>query len=193
MTEATTQSKMKRSVSTSSQNAADLSSSIIPTSSTSKRKRCQMQSTDNNNKRSSLIINTTTTINNNNENELDILIVDDNPINISILKKSLFKILSNKKTEERLVIKRLKEASNGQEALDLLNQYHFDIIFLDIDMPILNGIDTTKCIRKKGSTTPIIAVTTNDSIESRDNYIKIGMVSVLSKLGVSIQILTLKE
>lgn len=104
------------------------------------------------------------------EEGLSILMVDDNPINITILKKSLYK------TTRKIRIRRLESASNGIEALHLLNLYHFDLILLDIDMPILNGIDTAKCIRKKGQTTPIIAVTTNDSIESRDNYIKIGMV-----------------
>ncbi|CAO3629644.1 unnamed protein product [Mucor hiemalis] len=101
---------------------------------------------------------------------LSILMVDDNPINITILRKSLYK------TTRKIRFRRLESASNGIEALHLLNLHHFDLILLDIDMPILNGIDTAKCIRKKGQTTPIIAVTTNDSIESRDNYIKIGMV-----------------
>lgn len=99
---------------------------------------------------------------------LRILIVDDNPINLSILKKSLY-ILFKK-------IKRLEEANNGMEALDLINLHLFDIILMDIDMPILNGIDTAKHIRKSNTTIPIIAVTTKDSIESRNLYKEIGMV-----------------
>ncbi|GAA5800569.1 hypothetical protein HPULCUR_006005 [Helicostylum pulchrum] len=75
----------------------------------------------------------------------------------------------------------IKEASNGIAALELVNQFQFDIILLDIDMPLLNGIDTTKSIRKNGQTIPIIAVTTNDSIESVDTYIQIGMNHCLSK------------
>jgi CheY-like chemotaxis protein len=125
--------------------------------------------TNDNNERKKRTTTTTTA-----QDGLNILIVDDNPININILNKSLNKIF-NKSTMQ---IKRLEEASNGVEALNLLNHFHFDIILLDIDMPILNGIDTTKCIREKGQTIPIIAVTTNDSIESRDNYIKIGMVCI---------------
>lgn len=103
---------------------------------------------------------------------LNILIVDDNPINIILLKRSLDKLFNTRKPQ-------IKEAYNGIEALELVNQTTFDIILLDIDMPLLNGIDTTKHIRKKGQMIPIIAVTTNDSIESRDNYMKIGIVSII--------------
>lgn len=105
----------------------------------------------------------------NNCRELSILIVDDNPINILIMKKSLYKLLNEKRLE-------IKEASNGVEALELVKHFQFDIILLDIDMPLLNGMDTTKYLRKNGQTIPIIAVTTNDSIESRNTYIQIGMV-----------------
>lgn len=105
---------------------------------------------------------------------LHILIVDDNPINIELLKRSLDKLFDSKQKRKPYI----REASNGMEALELINQYpFFDIILLDIDMPLLNGIDTTKRIRNQGQMIPIIAVTTNDSIESRDNYIKIGIVS----------------
>jgi CheY-like chemotaxis protein len=101
---------------------------------------------------------------------LRILIVDDNPINLNILKKSLH-ILFKK-------IKRLEEATNGVEALNLVNLHLFDIILMDIDMPLLNGVETAKHIRKSNTTIPIIAVTTKDSIESRNLYKEIGMVGV---------------
>lgn len=101
---------------------------------------------------------------------LNILVVDDNPINIILLKKCLDKLFHHQKPQ-------IKEAYNGIEALELVNEIDFDIILLDIDMPLLNGIDTTKYLRKKGQTIPIIAITTNDSIESRINYSKIGIVS----------------
>ncbi|KAI8075810.1 CheY-like superfamily [Gilbertella persicaria] len=67
--------------------------------------------------------------------------------------------------------------------------YTFDIILLDIDMPLLNGVETAKQIRANlNSTVPIIAVTTNDSIESKDNYLKVGMVKCLGK-PVNLQLL----
>ena len=111
------------------------------------------------------------------ETGLNILIVDDNPINLRILEKGLNIMFKN--------IKRLEEASNGNDALKLLHLYKFDIILLDIDMPVLNGVDTTKKIRKScclNSSIPIIAITTNDSVESKENYMKIGM--VLTKFDV---------
>lgn len=114
---------------------------------------------------------------------LNILIVDDNPINIVILKKGLDKLFTRKKPH-------ITEACNGIEVLELLTKNTFDIILLDIDMPLLNGIDTTKCIRNKGQMIPIIAVTSNDSIESRDNYIKIGIVSCFATRDISINLLS---
>jgi CheY-like chemotaxis protein len=103
------------------------------------------------------------------ETGLNILIVDDNPINLNILKKSLHIIFKK--------IKRLEEANNGVEALNLIKLYLFDVILMDIDMPLLNGIETAKHIRKSNTTIPIIAVTTKDSIKSRNLYKEIGMVS----------------
>lgn len=180
-TTTTTTTTMKRSVSCITTKAATTSSTTVNTLDKNKRKK----------KFTTLPVNIDGILSpvdnhddlqqhlddNNKEEEegLSILMVDDNPINITILKKSLYK------TTRKIRIRRLESASNGIEALHLLNLYHFDLILLDIDMPILNGIDTAKCIRKKGQTTPIIAVTTNDSIESRDNYIKIGMNDCLSK------------
>ena len=53
-------------------------------------------------------------------------------------------------------------ANNGQEALDTLNKNkNFDLIFMDINMPILDGISATKKIRELGIEIPIIALTAN--------------------------------
>lgn len=83
-------------------------------------------------------------------------------------------------------------AYDGYEALQYLQHQLYDLILLDIDMPRLNGIETTRHIRMnshQGTTTmtmvpildgnrntPIIAVTTNDSIEAIELYQQVGMV-----------------
>lgn len=112
--------------------------------------------------------NTATMISNRLDSSINVLIVDDNPVNLGILKKYLIYIFDNK-------LNKLNEACNGAEALDLLKIHTFDLILLDIDMPILNGVETTKKIRETSSI-PIIAVTTNDSIKSRQIYSEVGMV-----------------
>lgn len=60
-------------------------------------------------------------------------------------------------------------ANNGKEALDMVNQKDFDLILMDMQMPIMNGIDATKKLREFGYEKPIIALTANamkDDIET---------------------------
>lgn len=53
------------------------------------------------------------------------------------------------------------EACNGQEAVDIADRAHPDLILMDLDLPILDGIAATQCIRQKPELTsvPIVAVT----------------------------------
>ncbi|CAD8183183.1 unnamed protein product [Paramecium pentaurelia] len=69
---------------------------------------------------------------------LKILIVDDTIFNIFVLKQLLKQII---------VQCDIHEAHNGKEALEKVKETRFDIIFMDINMPILNGIQTTQQIR----------------------------------------------
>jgi len=68
-------------------------------------------------------------------------------------------------------------ASNGIEALKILEKENFDIILMDMRMPQLDGLETTKVIRKefKNSTTPIIALTANASENDRKLCLEAGM------------------
>ena len=54
---------------------------------------------------------------------------------------------------------RVRMALNGEEALNLVEQEIPDIILLDINMPVMDGIDTLKNIRKKHQTLPVIMIT----------------------------------
>jgi CheY-like chemotaxis protein len=121
-------------------------------------------------------ITPTTIISTRMESSINVLIVDDNSVNLNILKKHLYYIFDQK-------LNKLKEASNGIEALGLLDLYTFDLILLDIDMPILNGVETAKKIRES-SLIPIIAITTNDSIKSRETYLSVGMVKIILNTAI---------
>ncbi len=52
-------------------------------------------------------------------------------------------------------------ANNGKEASEAVDSETFDLIFMDIQMPVMNGFQATEKIREKGIDTPIIAVTAN--------------------------------
>ena len=72
--------------------------------------------------------------------------------------------------------------SNGQEALDLLKTNTYDLILMDLQMPIMNGYETTEYIRKTmQSTIPIIALTADVSSEDLKKCTKSGMNDHVSK------------
>ena len=79
----------------------------------------------------------------------------------------------------------LKIATSGKEALDLLKEESFDIIFMDIQMPDISGYETTKGIRDMEETlnrhTPIIATTSFALVGDREKCIDAGMDDYLAK------------
>ncbi|WP_338875865.1 response regulator [Spirosoma sp. SC4-14] len=102
---------------------------------------------------------------------LTILAVEDNPMNQKLVLQ---------------VIKRLgytaKLAENGQQALDLLQDNHFDLILMDIQMPIMDGYQTTRHIRNTlQSTIPIIAMTAHALASEREQCLQAGMNDFLPK------------
>ena len=74
-------------------------------------------------------------------------------------------------------------ANNGEECLDALKKAQFDFILMDIQMPVLDGIEATKIIVKDelAPNTPIIALTANVLKEDIDLYTRIGMAAYLPK------------
>jgi signal transduction histidine kinase len=89
--------------------------------------------------------------------EYKILVVEDNKINQLVTKK----LLENNNFNCVIV-------SDGYEALDVLETIKFDAILMDINMPMINGFETSKRIRQKGITIPIIAVTAFDKQDIED-------------------------
>ncbi|MDB5276667.1 MAG: luxQ 5 [Ferruginibacter sp.] len=100
-----------------------------------------------------------------------ILVVDDNKMNRLVAKT----ILGN---YGAVVI----EAVNGSEAIDLLAQPGIDVVLMDIQMPVMGGMEATEIIRKTISQTlPIIALTANAIKGDNEKYLKGGMNAYLSK------------
>jgi len=82
------------------------------------------------------------------KNNLTILYVEDN----DFIREEAVEYLS-------LIYNNVLEASNGQEALDIYSHSKPDIIITDIEMPIMNGLQMVKAIRRKDKKTPIIVLT----------------------------------
>jgi len=99
-----------------------------------------------------------------------ILIVEDNVINQLVTKKII---------EKNNYI--CKVVDDGFGALQILDNEYFDLILMDINMPVMNGFETTKRIRQLGIKTPIVALTAFDKDEITDEAISSGMNDIIIK------------
>ncbi|WP_421900587.1 response regulator [Maridesulfovibrio sp.] len=72
-------------------------------------------------------------------------------------------------------------AVNGSEALEMLSENRFDMAFMDVHMPKMDGPEVVVEIRKKGMLIPIIAMTTGDNPELLSSCLKCGYDSILLK------------
>lgn len=107
--------------------------------------------------------------------EAKILVVEDSELN----QKLVLKILEKHGLKADI-------ANNGQEAIDAFKFKKYDLIFMDCQMPILNGYDATKQIREienesKNLHTPIIAMTANALAKDEIKCYEIGMDAYISK------------
>lgn len=99
-----------------------------------------------------------------------ILLVEDNELNYEIAKTVL---------EEAGFI--VDGASNGKEAVDKASDNTYDVILMDIQMPIMDGYETTKELRRLGNRTPIIAMTANAFSEDKKKAKDVGMDGYIAK------------
>jgi CheY-like chemotaxis protein/HPt (histidine-containing phosphotransfer) domain-containing protein len=70
---------------------------------------------------------------------------------------------------------------NGQEAVDAALHNHFDLILMDMQMPVLGGVEATRMLRSKGYFRPIVALTANTSQSDRETCMEVGVNDFLSK------------
>jgi CheY-like chemotaxis protein len=79
---------------------------------------------------------------------------------------------------------RVVEAVNGKEALEALKRESFDMMLLDIHMPVMDGCETIKAIRASSeafANIPVIALTADAMSGDRERYLAMGMDGYLSK------------
>jgi two-component system, OmpR family, copper resistance phosphate regulon response regulator CusR len=101
---------------------------------------------------------------------MKILIIEDDEKIVSFLKKGL--------VEECYVV---DSATNGDEGLYLASVNEYDLILLDIQLPVKDGIEVCKSLRDSNNQTPIIMLTAKDSIEDKIKGLDIGANDYLAK------------
>lgn len=106
--------------------------------------------------------------------ELDVLLVEDIPINLQVARHML-----------QAIGCQVREAQNGQEALDAIAEQRPDLVLMDCQMPVMDGYTATRKYRGlEGNTVnrlPIIALTANALAEDRQKCLDAGMDDFISK------------
>lgn len=102
-----------------------------------------------------------------------VLIVDDNPVNLTVAEGLMDPLNMHVHT-----------AKSGMDALKMLDETHFDLIFMDHMMPQMDGVETTRIIRRlhpECNNTPIIALTANAVSGMKEMFLNEGMNDFIAK------------
>jgi len=106
-----------------------------------------------------------------------ILLVDDSEVNLEVVSEML-----------RRLGHAVTLASDGELALATLQGQPFDVVFMDVQLPGMDGLETTRRYRDSGGKTPVIALTAHTSARDRDQCLAAGMNAVLTKPVDSMQL-----
>ena len=103
-----------------------------------------------------------------------VLVVDDNPINLKVASRNLEKLGCAVQT-----------ADNGVEALAVLEEHEVDLVFMDIQMPVMDGFEATRAIREREAATgrhlPIVAMTAHAMSGYREVCLRAGLDGYITK------------
>jgi len=110
-----------------------------------------------------------------NASERRVLVVEDNPVNQKVLVRLL---------ERRGLCSDVAE--NGAQALSRLSEASYDLVLMDVQMPVMDGHEATRRIRDAASRVrdrgvPVVAITANAHLEDRERCLEAGMDGYLSK------------
>jgi signal transduction histidine kinase/ActR/RegA family two-component response regulator len=113
---------------------------------------------------------------------LKVLIAEDNQINMLLLRQIL----------KSFGVKDIFEAANGEKAIELFKNFKPDIIFMDVQMPVMDGFEATIKIRdleNSEQSVPVIALTANAMKGDKERCLEVGMNDYISKPFLKEQIL----
>ena len=99
-----------------------------------------------------------------------VLLIDDETVFVD----SLTKVLTRRGF-------RVQSASDGLKALELLTNEIFDVLVLDMRMPVMDGIATLKAIRERDALTPVVVLTGNPNMKQLAEALKEGAADVVLK------------
>jgi two-component system sensor histidine kinase/response regulator len=108
---------------------------------------------------------------------LRVLVVDDNEVNREIIAEMLRRLGHDATT-----------AADGEDALARLQSQSFEAVFMDVQLPGINGLEVTRRFRAMSRSTPVIGLTAHTSREDRDRCLAAGMSAVLTKPVVAKQL-----
>ncbi len=104
---------------------------------------------------------------------MQILIVDDEPFNIALMEKIL----------KRAGYSQIISTEDSQQAIAMCNQYHPDIVLLDLRMPGMDGFDVMRCMNESETLrdVPVIVLTAENNAENRMRALSKGAKDIISK------------
>ncbi|MCP3682224.1 MAG: response regulator [bacterium] len=100
----------------------------------------------------------------------NVLVAEDNPSNQKLIELLL------KQLDLQVTL-----VDDGQKALAEITEHPYDLVFMDMQMPVMNGYQATGIIRKKGLSTPIVALTANAMKEDEQKCLEAGCSDYLAK------------
>jgi CheY-like chemotaxis protein/HPt (histidine-containing phosphotransfer) domain-containing protein len=111
-----------------------------------------------------------------------VLVVDDNSINLNVACGLLqqYEIIAD-------------TAMSGREAIELIRQNQYDLVFMDHMMPEIDGVEATKILRRMGEDVPIIALTANVIEGVKDIFLTAGMNDFLAKPIIKVALTQILE
>ncbi|MFT4766073.1 MAG: signal transduction histidine kinase [Oleispira sp.] len=101
---------------------------------------------------------------------MKVLVAEDNATNRKVIEKLLEKLLIN-----------VAVVADGQQLLDCIDEINPDLILMDCHMPVVDGFEATRELRRLGLSTPIFALTAGVTNEEREECFEIGMNDILTK------------
>jgi NarL family two-component system response regulator LiaR len=104
--------------------------------------------------------------------EIKVLLVDDHPL----VRRALRDVL-----EREPDLRVIGEAGNGQQAIDMTEQFRPDVVIMDISMPVLNGVEATKLIKASSPLTAVLILTVHTDVETIFSILQAGASGYLVK------------